>query len=126
MVHGDPNTHQLSTWMMPYDAYEKVRDAYLERGYTSVDKLMARYDDSHWVIVQEVQNIDTLTCFYLCYLAGKRGGVKVRHSSGFKYVSPQRMDVGLHVIGYNGLWFWDALEACGYTKNEMVEWRYGK
>lgn len=126
MIHGDRNTHELALWMMPFDGYEKVRDAFSERGYTSVDKLFANYDATHWVIVHEVQNNDTLTCFYLCYMVGSRGGVKVRHSSGFRYVSPQRMAVGLHVIGYDGLWFWDAVEACGYTKDEMLEWRAGK
>lgn len=123
MIHGDRHTHTLSSWMIPFDGYEKVRDAFSGRGYTSVDKLFANYDTSQWVIVHEVQNIDTLTCFYLCYLVGSKGGVKVPHKSGFRYVSPQRMDVGLHVIGSEGLWFWDAVEACGFTKDEMMEWR---
>ena len=126
MVHGDPNTYQPKCWTLGYTAFEKVRQAYQERGYTTVDALAAKYDEIRRVIVQEVQNDETLKCFYLCYRAGGKGGVMVRHSSGFKYISPHRMDVGLHVIGPEGLFFWDAVEACGYTKNEMMEWRYEK
>lgn len=126
MVHGDPNTYSLTYWTMGYRAFERVRQAYQERGYVTVDALAAKYDEVHRVIVQEVQNEDTLACFYLCYRTGGRGGVMVRHSSGFKYISPYRMDVGLHAIGPEGLIFWDALEACGYTKSEMLKWRYEK
>lgn len=124
MVHGDPNTHRLYHWECGWRSYEKVRQVFQERGYTTVDALAAKYDEIRRVIVQEVQNDDTLKCFYLCYRAGGNGGVMVRHSSGYKYVSPHRMDVGLHAIGPEGLNFWDAVEECGYMKSEMLKWRY--
>ena len=131
MIHGsDRFTHPFNRWMMGYTAFERVTTAYEARGYVTTHALRAYYPATKrgkWVIVQELQNEHTLTCFWLCYLAGSRGGVYERTPGGHRTVSPQRNDLTLHAVPGDGLYFWPALREAGYddaTIDGMRDERY--
>lgn len=131
MIHGsDRFTHPFNRWMMSYTAFERITTAYEARGYVTTHALRAYYPGTKqgkWVIVQELQNVRTLTCFWLCYLAGSRGGVYERTPGGHRAVSPQRNDLTLHAVPSDGLYFWPALRESGYdnaTIEGMREERY--
>lgn len=118
MIHGsDRFTQPVERYSMAYPAFERVTAAYEERGYATTHALRAYYPSTKqgkWVVVQELQNQHTLTCFWICYLAGSRGGVYERTEHGHRTVSPQRNDLTLHAIPGDGLWFWEALREAGY------------
>lgn len=116
MVHGqDRRVTALHSWQTPHKAYHKVCRVFRDRGYETIHALKTAYDDTRWVIVHEIQNRDTLSCFYLCYLAGIHGGVyEPSHNGGVHLVSAQRMDMSLHAIPPTGLWFWSAIDAAGF------------
>lgn len=131
MIHGaDSNTHPANRYMMAVRAFERITTAYESRGYVTTHALRAYYPGTKqgkWVIVQEVQNQHTLTCFWLCYLAGSQGGVYEKTPGGHRTVSPRRNDLTLHAISGDGLFFWDALREAGYddaTIEGMRERRY--
>lgn len=116
MVHGqDSHVTPLHTWQNPHKGYIKVVRSFKDRGYDTIHALKTFYDRTRWVIVHEIQNRNTLSCFYLCYLVGVNGGVYERTKNGsVRLVSARRMDLTLHAIPDTGLWFWSSIEAAGF------------
>ena len=114
MVHGqDSHVTPIHTW---HKGYIKVVASFRDRGYDTIHALTTVYDRTRLVIVHEIQNRDTLSCFYLCYLVGIKGGVYEPTKNGsMRPVSPQRMDLTLHAIPDTGLWFWPSVEAAGLS-----------
>lgn len=123
MVHSiDDIPTPVRAWEAAFAAYSKVCDAFAERGYTTVHALKVPYEwrarcQGRWVVVQEIQNDRTLTCFYLTYVAGTRGSVSERTAGGHRRLSPHRLDLSLHSIPPEGLEFWAALEQAGYDSD---------
>jgi hypothetical protein len=123
MIHSiDDIPTPIRTWEPAYDAYLKVCNAFSDRGYATIHALKVRYEwrarcQGRWLVVQEIQNDHTLTCFYLCYVAGARGSVSERTPGGHRRLSPHRLDLSLHSIPPEGLEFWAALEAAGYDSD---------
>ena len=116
MIHGqDRLVTPLHAWQNPYKGYIKVAQSYRSRGYDTIHALKTPYERTRWAIVHEIQNRDTLTCFYLCYLVGVNGGVyELTKNGSLRQVSPQRMDLSLHAVPDTGLWFWSSVEAAGF------------
>ena len=108
MIHGSQTSKQIHPWTFPYKGYERVRRIFLGRGYSTIDALCEPYDERRWVVVHEIQNISTLTCFWLYYLVGKNGGV---FSSTVTRVNPRRMDLAFHAIPSEGLHFRTCVQA---------------
>lgn len=131
MIHCSVQpAHEIGQWCMCHPAYERITCAYESRGYVTTHALMAYYPgtkEGRWVIVQELQRRDDLTCYWLCYLAGSRGGVYEKTESDHCAVSPRRNDLTLHEVPIDGLWFWESLRDAGYddaTISLMREDRY--
>ena len=130
MIHGsDRFTHEFNRWMGGFSAFKRITTAYEARGYVTTHALRAYYPatkQGKWVIVQEVQNQHTLTCFWLCYLAGSRGGVYEKIPGGHRTVSPRRNDLMLHAVPGDGLYFWNALREAGYDDTTIDGMRDGR
>lgn len=125
MIHGqEKNVLPLRKYTMAYPAFDAVRAVFRDRGYETVDAIRAYYPGSKqgaWVIVQELQNVETLTSVWICYRAGSRGGVSEKiPGHGFRYVNLQNLFLSFHAMPSDGLYFWQALRDAGYDA-EMVE-----
>ena len=120
MIHGSQTSERIHPWTFPYKGYERVCRIFFGRGYMTIDALCEPYDEKRWVVVHEIQNISTLSCFWLCYLVGKNGGV---FSTSVIRVNPQRMDLTLHAIPSEGLHFRKCVQAAGLEPLIIpVEW----
>ena len=102
MIHGSQTSQRIQPWTFTYKGYDKVCRSFFVRGYETIDALCEPYDDKRQVVVHEIQNISTLTCFWLCYLVGRGGGV---FHTPVTRVNPQRMDLTLHAMPSEGLHF---------------------
>jgi hypothetical protein len=125
MIHGkEKNVLPVCKYTMAYPAFDAVRAVFRDRGYDTVDALKCFYPDSKqgaWVIVQELQNVETLTSVGICYRVGSRGGVSEKvPGHGFRSVNLERAFLSFHAMPADGLYFWQALRDAGYD-DEMVE-----
>lgn len=132
MIHGkEKNVLPACLPSMAYPAFDAVRAVFRDRGYETVDALKCFYPDSKqgaWVVVQELQNVKTLVCVWICYRVGSRGGVSEKvPGHGFRSVNLGRLFLSFHAMPADGLYFWEALREAGYdqvTIDGMREERY--
>ena len=125
MIHGrGKNVDIIRPYTMAWPAYDAVSAIFRSRGYETVDGLRAFYPDSKqgaWVVVQELQNVETLLCVWICYRVGSRGGVSEKvPGHGFRHVNLERLFLSFHAMPADGLYFWEALREAGYD-DEMLE-----
>ncbi len=125
MIHGkEKNVLPVLKYTMAWPAYDAVCTVFRDRGYETVDALKCFYPDSKqgaWVVVQELQNVETLTSVWICYRVGSRGGVSEKvPGHGFHHVNLERLFLSFHAMPADGLYFWQALRDAGYD-DEMVE-----
>ena len=115
MIHGaTPKSMELRGWLIPWKGYQRVRAAYSRKHYTTVDALAAPYDTHRYIIVQEVQNDMTLSCFWVCYVVGRQGGLfEIGARGALRRISPHRIDLMLRAIPADGLDFTRCLAAVG-------------
>ncbi len=70
MIHGkEKNVLPVLQYTMAFPPYDAVSTVFRSRGYETVDALKVFYPDSKqgaWVIVQELQNVETLTSVWIC------------------------------------------------------------